>query len=702
MTSSNSGTPSLSFMRDIAIGDHRSELTQPGAPDDAKSDLDWLARANGRLVVARGKIRHANVPKTLHQALAPDGKLHKSAEIYAFGKWLLLDGAPSLPATRGVQPDRRKVVETLCCAIHVAEGLGHTINVNGSLAAKAPKAPTKTNLVEPMRRLFEQDLATSDFDTRIKTLRRILDAYLRHIAAGGLCIAGKPVTASPRLKALQQRFKSRGKGAKSASPTASAPGVSGVSAASLPSSTAPVIAPVAVSVPIPAVLSVKSAKSIPPVMIPLFYAHQNRREEYRTKPFAGLSQSNLHYIWIDPKPHANSKGLRPDRRDIIVLKPALDVVAQSALKAVIDRLAITLQVDRTTNGVYLHKLLGEAGLIGIAHDRRLNPKGDRNDFKYHLDDLDPGIGPGTHFAILIQEPCPEKIKAFLCTVHASCTIVSDVVPFLLEFAIDFFPNATKSPDEMVTLREQLVGVIQRHFWCKPGLFKDETGAFNVQHDPRQVYSEAVAKLAKARFLIPTDDISARQSIFSWKKAPSIRSRIIENPASGFLLNATQYLGSRETGVRFSAQHKISDQKDKRSGTSRSLMNEERRARLELELQGAHNLRPLGIHTISDVASIQFREVFLRHGSFKLPVMKKQGVALQDFITVFGFRGVIGASLFSAVQEFESRKKLKAEGKYVARASEAQAPGLEPWVEVNLQVGHALDKLSKQWSKFAWP
>jgi len=629
-------------MRDIAIRKNRSELTQPGAMDDAKSDLDWLTRANGRLAVARGEIYRADVPKTLGDAIAPDGKLHRNAEVYAFGKWLLLDGAPGLPATRGVQPDRRKVVETLCCALHVAEGLRKKRTPDGQLAAKDPKTPTKTNMVGPMQTLFDRKLAASDFDTRLKTLRRILDAYLRHVAAGDLHIAGKPVTASPRLKALQRKFHPRRTATKAASSTASAPVVPvGSSASVLPSTALGAVAPAAASVPSAVFTNVKSAKYIPPVMIPLAYAHNEQRFLYRTHPYAGLAQTDLHYTWHDPDPHASSKALRPDRRDIVVLKPELDIVAQSELKAVIDRLAITLQVDRATNGPFLHKLLTEAELTGVALDRVLNPKRDRMDFKFHLDDLNPSIGSGTHFAILIQEPSPEKIAEFLRAVDTSCKIVGDVVPFLLEFAVDFFPEPKKSPVEMVTLREQLVGLIQRHFWCIREIYQDDAGLYDAQHDPRQIYVEEAGPTAKTRFLFAAKDASERRSVFTWRKSAAIRSQILAEPKRGLFLNATLYVGSRACGVRFSAQHKISDQRDRHAGTYRSLKNEERRARLELELQGVKNLHNLGIETISDVASIRFRELLLKHGSFKLPAMRKEGEDSQRFITVFGFRGVIG-------------------------------------------------------------
>ena len=105
MTSSKAGTAIPPKVREWMIRRHRSELTQPGEMDDSKNDQDWLARANGRLVFAQGRIYRADVPETLGDAIAPDGKLHKSAEVYAFGKWLLLDGAPGLSAKRGVQPD---------------------------------------------------------------------------------------------------------------------------------------------------------------------------------------------------------------------------------------------------------------------------------------------------------------------------------------------------------------------------------------------------------------------------------------------------------------------------------------------------------------------------------------------------------------------------------------------------------------------
>ena len=154
MTSSNPDASMPSLTRDDMIRRHGSDLTQRGALEDAASDRDWLARANGRLVLEQGSISAEKVPKTLSDAIKHDGKLSKNVELHVFGKWLLRDGAPRPSIRRGAQPGRKQVVETLCCAVHAAEGRGKKRAPDGLLAAIDPQAPTKINPVEPMRQLF--------------------------------------------------------------------------------------------------------------------------------------------------------------------------------------------------------------------------------------------------------------------------------------------------------------------------------------------------------------------------------------------------------------------------------------------------------------------------------------------------------------------------------------------------------------------
>ena len=192
-----------------------------------------------------------------------------------------------------------------------------------------------------------------------------------------------------------------------------------------------------------------------------------------------------------------------------------------------------------------------------------------------------------------------------------------------------------------------------------------------------------------------------RTTYTWKEQEDVRNKILKRPHKGIYLNSAVYHGSRELGFQISLQHKFSDERNIALHTHKMLPDEKRRARVELELHGVSRLKEHGICTVNDLSKTNFRSVISEFCSFKLPVMRKSGTVLQEYIDVFGLRGCCGTSLYAAVKDFDDREKLKA-SKTVPRKTENQTSGLEPWREMNILTGRALDQLSRTWKKFSWP
>jgi hypothetical protein len=57
-----------------------------------------------------------------------------------------------------------------------------------------------------------------------------------------------------------------------------------------------------------------------------------------------------------------------------------------------------------------------------------------------------GYGTGRVFALLIQEPNPKKLTDILNQIKGKWGIVGDVRPFLMELALDFYPNKKHDPN----------------------------------------------------------------------------------------------------------------------------------------------------------------------------------------------------------------------------------------------------------------
>lgn len=688
------------------IRKYGSQLAESGKLEDASTDADWLARANGLFLARQHNARALKVPKTLGDAIAVNGKIHPHAEVYVFGKWLLLDSAPGSSNHPGKKPDYRTVIETLACAIYVTEGLGGRIGKDGLPAKADPAKPTTTKLARAASRIFGIDAKASDFSSRKTALRRILEDYLKYLKTATYDVTGKGkiATKSPRLAKVLKALTTKHKvtAATKASHTAPAAPATASSTGPSAASPAPAISPSSSTLPAPAIRH--AVRAMPGMQIPLIYPHAARKAEYRSIKHAMLPDTALDYTSHNPEPHSAATVLRSHRADTLILKPALDVAANFAVKAVIDRLAITLSVTQPTNWIFLHSLLRAAGLNGWIKDRALRVKRDVNDFDFHLDDLPPASPIGTHFAILIQEPSPEKVEAFLRRIDLKRQIVDAVVPILLETSIDFFVKDTSKPAEMIKLREQMVGIIHRHIWCKPKHFKDSSGAFDAKNDERQVYAAASTK-TKTRFLVADSNTALRASSYAWKANKTVRKKVQKQPSKGIFLNSTVYHGSRTLGLQISLQHKIADNRNTTKGTKRYLADEKRRARVELEMHGVERLTEIGIKTVADLTEVNFRRMVSRFFSFKIPVMKNTDTNVQEFIDIFGFRGCCGTALAESVKEFEDRaeqNKKRKPGDPVLRASEKEAPGLAPWKDMRSLSGLALDRLSKDWKKFSWP
>lgn len=685
MSSKVTKSPAVFMVQQEAIRKYRSQLARTGKLSDASDDEDWLARANGQFLASQHKPSRLKVPRTLTEAISTAGAISEHAEVYVFGRWLLLDGAPGLITKPGVKPDRRKVVKTLSAALYLAGGLGWKKDENGLPAADDPKAVTKTNLVNAMTRIFDETLAVSDFDSRLKTLESTLDGYLKHLATGTYTVSGVPVTRSAGLKKLLNHLSGKSRKNAPAKLSAIATSVS-VPSVSPSSAVSPTLASTGSGT------GFKTAAILPAIPIELSYAHPNRKEEYRTPAYATLPETKLCYTWRNPEPHKGSAGLRIDRNDVFILKPDLDIAAKFNIRAIIDRMAISVTIKQQTNPKDIHRLLSDASLRGYVQDRTQPPSGDFAHVVRHLKPLASNVRAGTHFAILIQNPVPMQMMAFLDLLHRDCEIESAVVPILMEIALDFTPKPEFSAAEIVELREQMVGIIHRHFWCSPKHLKTEDGAFEARNDERQVYAEQNAGKPKTRFLIADANKIPRISAYAWKKEPSVRAKILAKPKRGINLNATVYHGSREFGFRISLQHKIADERNTAIGAVKLLANKERRARVEIELHTCSRPGALEMTTINDLAHLNLREKLSKKCSFKLPVIQRTDLKLTDYVDIFGLRGVCSTSLSEAVKAYEAS----------GRASSHKTPGLEPWRELNVLTGKALDKLSRQWRKFSWP
>jgi hypothetical protein len=304
--------------------------------------------------------------------------------------------------------------------------------------------------------------------------------------------------------------------------------------------------------------------------------------------------------------------------------------------------------------------------------------------------------PGMSFAILIQEPTPTKLADILNRIRDRYGIRGDVHLWQLELALDFYPDRHKTEEERLALREQMVGLLQRHHWV------DIEGQTDPKADARQVYLDAVSEKTVIDYLFSQKKGTKRNAPDTDIANATTRERLAAGKAPNELyLDATLYRGSELEGMQIRVQHKISDQRNKAAGTSVPLDNTKRRARIEVELTGQQRLETYGLKTVNDLAAANFRHIRNDALQFWLPTSGEDEAGRVSLNNQMQHRGIYGTELMLRLQEWEANTVAPARRSKPARQGTGSAGRRIAWEECNAVVGDALDALKKKWSAFRW-
>ncbi|MCC5970133.1 MAG: hypothetical protein JJU15_09295 [Pararhodobacter sp.] len=504
-----------------------SALFEVGDLGRAPDDVAFLRRLNTSVKPREGSYKPIYAPEKLTDAVDTDGRLHPDAELLAFGQWLITEGAPGVVQRGGRQINPRDVLKTLATALAELNQRQTETPVAGGRTGPARNLNlTKTILADRWADIFHEAVPTSDFDRRIASLNRLLPAYLDHLRTGQFAIEGKTARKSPMIRKVHGLL-----GAKSAL-KASASSKAAPSAASA----APIKAPAA-----PARTPLESA-DFKRFAINLRYAASGRESEYRQRLAGALPLPELNYT---PEPYQpRTSGISPpaNRHNHLVLTPDLDIAKHFRMTALIDRMALLISTIKPATGRAISELLKrDCGIIAFAEDRTI-PDRKAKDWRAKLPPLDQSLPTGHHFAIMIQEPTATSLRAALQAMNGEWEIVGPVVPFLIEMAVDFYPDkdASTSPDERLILREQMVAALQRHHWCEPDVLLSDSNDVPRNRDARQVYADDTARRGAPRFLFPRkkgNNIDSDQELLK----PEVRNAILDaGTGEALMLNATHY------------------------------------------------------------------------------------------------------------------------------------------------------------------
>ncbi|PQO24854.1 hypothetical protein C2I36_00575 [Rhodobacteraceae bacterium WD3A24] len=609
-------------------------------------------------------------PKTRDDAIRSDDTIKRFAELYLFGEWLLLDGASGLKATPGKAPDKTIILKTVAAA--AAEIFRRDQPQKEGLPAPMDHDKgkiTATDLSKRWKELFDDEVSASDFRGRIKTVARVLPAYFDHLRSGVATGKGTKRLKSPTLRKALDAMTGKVKVPHAASPVLSGSSSTSRSHASTPAAH---------------VVSTGHGFSIA-----LGYSTTRKMHEYR-RAATPLPAASLSYA-VGP---LNSPQAR--MKDRLIFMPEVAIKENYEAKALIDRVIVLVDTNARTHFQRVRDAADIAGRTrSFVHD--LAVRAGNEGWRARLPHA-AHASSGHQFAILLQEPTPKMIAAILEKIDREWEIVGDARLFLLEFSIDFHPARDRAPEERLALREQMVGLLQRHHWL------DRSNKLKVDDDARQVYVQpaTAAPKASAQFLFAQPGKVPRLVPDHELRHEHARNRIAHGKHVNTLyLDATLYRGAQPNGLRISTQHKITDQVNPETGTRKELPDDERRARIEVEISGEERLKEHGLARIEDLSTNSIRKLKTRYLSFWLPTSPADRAAEKVVRDQLTWRGVYGVDLTERLQEEDAYLEAKAAGYKNLRRPKGTTGTLCAWEELNKVVGRATDTLARRWSQFSW-
>lgn len=265
-----------------------------------------------------------------------------------------------------------------------------------------------------------------------------------------------------------------------------------------------------------------------------------------------------------------------------VLIPTL-AVKNFRFKAVIDFVVVRVFVSRTQH----HWLQPELRKV-LPRDSWITP-------------IDPGRGrESDEFDIRIQEPrSSAEVAKAITSVGARHGERKTPEIREIEFSLDIYSRGADDDE-----REQMVGLLQRTYFASLERWQ------NGLDMPRStaVPSRNANTKPTTKYLQP---LMGQHRIDQLPKRPT------PDEFHAPFLDGTMYLGEKDTSGMIRIQNKELDQQNPAKASSKELMADQRRARVEVTLKG-DNLKVIGLKDLLDLKHFNFGKLQKKFFQFMLP------------------------------------------------------------------------------------
>jgi hypothetical protein len=441
----------------------------------------------------------------------------------------------------------------------------------------------------------------------------------------------------------------------------------------------------------------------PPLEFALNYSSAAKCTEYRACGSTSFPVSSLRYNVEDAGSNSSDgKSSQQARfKDKVVFVPALKLKGNFSVKAVIDRMIITLVTENIAVAVKIQLALAkDTGARCYVQDLHVASSYIKWRGTIEAPPEAQNITvPGRVFAILVQEPTPQMLQKIIQLIRDRWGVYGKVRPFLIELALDFHVRNSHDPETRITLREQMVGLLQRHYHGldrknDPAQFIDlSKGDARLVHEAQQ--PDGSLKQQKS-FLFPSQGSTKRTLPDTDISKKPVQDRIIRSIWAKLYLDGTLYVGSENENLLYRMQHKISDNRNKKMDKADILPDNKRRARIEVEISGYRRLgENLGLRTLDDMNGFEFRDMRKDHLTLWLPTAPKDLSEQLKMRQELEHRGIYGIEIKKAHEKQLAKGKRNAG----ARQGKGSTGDRMAWHECNESTGNALDRLNKEWRGF---
>lgn len=601
-----------------------------------KTDLERVQALAGMVLGVLSASPH-RIPLSLPDAFFKNGTIKDYAAVALLGRWLILDDAPGLQTRRGKPMDRMRVLKLVTAIANDRLRASRLESENMGAAASAPKPMTNARIAAVIHHVTGEDIAPGEVKSLRKSAVLAIADFLDHCRG-----TMQRETLSPVLSDVLLALDGK--------------------AAAAPTPTVP-----------PTLTGSLAASAVRPGNGFTIRAHYSDDDQ------AALYRPALGAVREGPSVHYRATGTSGRTPGTQIYTPDI-ALSEFRVEAVIDRLELTLDVahwahHRTVKSVIDKATGGSTFVKDLTENSRRLENAHEGGFAF-------ANTPG-RFNIIVQEPTPAKIAAMLEALDKRFGLIGKPVITLLELSVDVYVDQLRGPADR--RREQMVTVLHRHHhhWIDPSMTL-------AAEDRRQVYDAGAKRLKRPLF----EHKKGSTMLASLRDAnnPEARGLILGQTPEAIILNASVYSIDRALGVEVALQHKVTDQRNKSSGSHIELLPRYRRARMEVILSGDTLHQTYGITHLEDLTGERLRKIKRDHLSLYLPVLSDDPVQFAVEAERFARSGVYALDLYQ-------RARAKQAGHRTGMGKHGKLVG---WTEMNNRTGEAIDRLAKTWEGFNAP